>query len=356
MQFDEYGHSYPVIDVSSCVDCGQCNKVCPMLHKETIGRKDDKLTVYAAYNKDDSIRAKSTSGGVFSVLAEEILSSGGIVYAAKFDEYFHIVHDFIDKIDDIGNFRGSKYAQSNLEGIFHAIKSNIKEKKVLFVGTPCQVEGLKSYIGNENKNLYTCDFICMCISSPKMWESYLNEFHNHDKIKNITFKDKRNSWHNWQMLIKTDKKEILEDGMQNPYFRSYLLHFSNRPSCFSCPYRNIYRRSDFTVADCWGVDKVANDFDDDKGCTTIMLHSEKSMDLFEKIKSKLNYIDYNIENVVLYNPYICKPITKPKLYSYFNKIYSEKGFREASKTIDDRQNANVLARMLYKIKMYVRWI
>ena len=349
MQFDEFGHSYPHVNKEICVECGLCETVCPMLHKDEIGRKDGNVYTYAAYNKDLKVRKESTSGGIFTLLAEEILLNNGVVFAARFDEEFHVIHDHFDTIENIGKYRGSKYVQSSLNGIFKSVKEFLKVRKVLFVGTPCQVEGLKRYLRKDNPNLVTCDFICMCISSPRMWDDYLKEYHTDVKLESITFKDKRTSWHKWNMLIKDEEGEHLMKGNYNPFFYTYLNQYSSRPSCFKCPFRRTHRNSDFTIADCWGIDKVNPDFDDDKGCTTLIVQSLKGKRIFEQIKCKMNYIDYKIEDVRTYNPYIEKQLPCPVDYNLFNSIYIKSGFSNAYSAVKRQSSWNLMRiKMLFK--------
>ena len=352
MQFDAEGHSYPIVNASKCVDCGLCEKVCPMLHKEKVPLDTDleKLTVRAVYNKDEEVRKKSTSGGVFSLMAEYMITQGGVVYAARFDEKYHILHSSFDSLADVDVFRGSKYAQSDLGNTFRQIRQELKNKPVLFVGTPCQVAGLKSFLIKEYPNLYTCDFICMGISSPVIWEEYLKDYWDGHQIKEIFFKDKRNGWHQWQMNVKYDDKEYLVPGMADPFFNSYLTHLTYRPSCFECPFRTCRRVSDFTIADCWGIDKINPEFDDNKGCTTIILQSKKAEDVFSKLSSRLKIMEYDINNVMEYNPYIVSPIPQNERREKFYTCYKKKGFTEASIKFCRLKKDNLFQRIIYKIK------
>ncbi len=334
MQYDEYGHIYPVVDLKACTDCGLCEKVCPLLHIERIPKDEnlDSLEVKAVYNKDEETRKRSTSGGVFSILVEYVLSKGGIVCAARFDENFHIYHSFFDSIEQIDPYRGSKYAQSDLKDAFRQIKTYLRLRPVLFVGTPCQVAGLKSYLIRDYENLYTCDFICMCISSGKMWDEYITDYQKHHKVKRIFFKDKRNGWHktDWRMLIEDENGEHLIPGFKNPYFSSYLTHLTARPSCFLCAFRHCRHVSDLTIADCWGIETIRPDFDDNKGCTTLILQSDKGNTIWKFIEDKANYVDFGIQNVRQYNRHIEKQATKPEDYELFNNDYKQHGFLYAS--------------------------
>ena len=355
MQFDSLGHTYPVVDSLKCIDCGLCEKVCPMLHLEELPKDEklDELPVYAAYNKDNEARSRSTSGGLFTVLSKYIIESGGVVYAARFNDEFHIYHDSFDKMDEIDPFRGSKYAQSDLDGVFRRIKNELKNRKVLFVGTPCQVAGLKRFIRVNNPNLYTCDFICMCISSSKIWEEYLDEYWNTETIKRIIFKDKRDSWHHWNLLIEDDRGEHLTKGSNDPFFKNYLNHNSSRPSCFACPFRRVRRVSDFTIADAWGIDKVIPDFDDDKGCTTLILQSKKAVEAYNDFKKEIEVRKYSISDMVAYNPYFLKELTKSMEYMSFCDLYENNSLRAALDVDFSISTHCIIERIINKLK---RWI
>ena len=356
MQRDEHGHVYPHVDTSACINCGLCDKVCPFLHKDKFSNDTlSPITVHAVYNKDDEVRQRSTSGGVFTLLAKYVISNGGVVFAARFNENFSIIHDSFDNMGDIDAYRGSKYAQSNLGDTFIQIKRELKQRLVLFVGTPCQVAGLRSFLNRDCDNLLTCDFICMGISSQAMWKDYLKIYWSGHTINRIFFKDKRNGWHKWRMLINyDDSKEYLTPGLQDPFFFTYLKHFSYRPSCFECPFRHCHRVSDITIADCWGIDKIHPDFDDNKGCTAFITHSKKGEEILENIKRNLFQIDYDINDVIFYNPYIQKPISQPDLYEFFNDEYTKYGFEKAYQSVVG-ENRNRKCSFLTKlIKLFLK--
>ena len=344
MQFDDGGHIYPTVNLDLCSDCGLCEKVCPLLHEERIPKDEnlDALEVKAIYNKDEEVRQRSTSGGVFSLLAEYVIYKGGIVCAVRFDERFHIYHSFFESIDEMDSYRGSKYAQSDLRETFSQIKSYLKQRPVLFIGTPCQVAGLKSYLIKNYENLYTCDFICMSISSGKMWDEYISNYQQKHQVRRVFFKDKRIGWHkiDWRMLIEDERGEQLMSGADNPFFSSYLEHLSARPSCFSCVFRHCRHVSDITIADCWGIETVHPDFDDNKGCTTLILQSEKGKSIFESIKGKANYIDYDIQYVRQYNRHIENQAYKPKGYDQFQLEYKQHGFKYASNRAMKKSRGN----------------
>lgn len=353
MQHDEYGQIYPKVSLDLCTDCGLCEKVCPLLHQDRIPNDVDlqNLEVKAVYNKDENVRCKSTSGGTFSLLADNIIKKGGVVCAARFDENYHIHHAFFDSFDEIDPFRGSKYAQSDLSDVFRQIKNCLSSRPVLFVGTPCQVAGLKSYLIKDYANLYTCDFICMSISSGKMWDEYIKDYQKRHQIKRIFFKDKRIGWHktDWRMLIEDERGEYLCKGRDNLYFNTYLSHYSARPSCFSCVFRHCRRSSDFTIADCWGIDSVHPEFDDNKGCNSLILQSHKGKAIFEEIRENVMSLDYGIQNVCQYNRHILQQASVPKEYDQFLQDYRSHGFMYAANKVLQIQRSHGILGKLKKI-------
>lgn len=352
MQFDDCGHTYPVVGKDKCVDCGLCDLVCPLkkMDNENPDINLDSLKVLATYNKDNEVRKDSTSGGIFSVLSEYVISKGGIIYAARFDKEYHILHDSFDSLEEINDFRGSKYAQSELADTFKKIKESLKSKTVLFVGTPCQVAGLKSYLRKEYDNLITCDFICMGISSPRIWDEYIHSYWDVAKIKQIKFKDKREGWHNWKFLIEDEKGEHFAHGMDDPFFYSYLTHMSYRPSCLSCQFRHLRRVSDMTIADCWGIDSINPDFDDNKGCTTLIFQNDKAESIWNVIKEKMIYTDYPYSAVEKYNPYSVKAISKHPKQDEFYKLYKEEGIKVALDKYGHKPKTSIFRKIINKLK------
>lgn len=353
MRFDGEGHSYPQVEKSSCVDCGLCEKVCPVLHAEELlgGIPDEKPEAYAVYNRNEEVRRDSTSGGLFTAIADHVLAKGGIVFAARFDKDFHIMHEASASLDEIHSYRGSKYAQSDLGDTFNRIKSFLRNgRHVLFVGAPCQVAGLKAFLRKDYDRLFTCDFICMCISSPKIWEEYLSAYWDRPSIKRIVFKDKRTGWHNWRMLVEDDRGEHLVKGVDDPFFHSYLLHYTSRPSCYRCPFRRVRHLSDVTIADCWGIDKVNPAFDDNKGCTTLILQTQKGTELFGSIKDSLKVAPYGIENVLKYNRHIACDIFCPPERAKFYRLYQIQGIRQAMEWMMRQSKPSISYRIWKRIK------
>lgn len=314
---DKEGFLYPQVNTYDCIDCHLCEKVCPVLHS---GKPRKPLNVYAAKNKDEKIRLQSSSGGVFSSLAEAIINAGGVVFGAKFDEEWKVVHGYTETKDEIADFRGSKYVQSWMGDNFSKVKYFLDNgRKVLFSGTPCQVAGLKRFLRKPYENLLTVDFICHGVPSPKVWRMYLKELlENHSvssnpmskksvSIENISFRDKRLGWKKFScvfMLSISDengeKKTISLSEMfsENTYMKGFLENLYLRPACHHCPVKCLSSGSDITIADFWGMDKVLCDKDDDLGYSVMLLNNVNAS---FKLIAKLDITEIGYEDILRYN-------------------------------------------------------
>lgn len=318
------GFLYPEVDSSKCINCRLCEQVCPILSDSTI-RKED-LEIYACYNPVDEVRKQSTSGGLFFLMAKYIISQKGVVFGVAFNEQFDVKYIECETLEQVSKCRGSKYVQANPSGYFVRIKKLLLSgRKVFFTGTPCHVQGLIAYLRKPYSNLYTMDFVCMGIPSSELWNSYLDNYFDRNKIQSITFKSKNKGWHNWRFnLVEGDIEKIIHP-VDNPYFRLYLSHLSLRPSCRNCPAKGIERVSDVTVADCWGIDKVNPKFDDDKGCTLMICHSVKGKELYQNIEPLIVTTDYQREYVEKYNPYSVKSVNLTSEADKFLADYQKHG-------------------------------
>lgn len=335
MKSDSIGFLYPVIDEKLCNDCQLCNKICP-INKELSIRIPQHI--YALKNKDLNVRLQSSSGGVFSILAKETISRGGVVYGAIFDREWNVVHSRIDNLDDIVKFQGSKYVQSKLGETFKQIKIDLNSgKKVLFSGTPCQVAGLLSYLRKKYENLTTVDFVCHGVPNPKIWNDYLMEnvsavwqdakvpfssSQNHmSLIKDIRFRDKSKGWQKYRFVLSIAKASAEGDGSSvssclneycwdNEYMSLFLNDYILRPSCHECHFRNGKSGADYTIADYWGIERFYPDFFDDNGVSLFFDYRGTMPDVVkessEYIETKYEeacYGNYAITNSWPYNPY-----------------------------------------------------
>lgn len=307
MQLDSEGFEYPIIDQEVCVDCGLCQSVCPVLQYEN--RKDIRLKNsdvqigFSARNKNFSQRLVSSSGSIFPPIAEWILDNNGLVVGAAYDKDFNVVHKFVESKDELCALQGSKYLQCKADNeTFKYIRKELKNgRKVLYSGMACQVEGLKSFLRKEYDNLYTIDLICMGIPSYVVWQKYLSAFFGGEKIKSINFKEKSIGWDTFTFRVDTDKRIFKERGMHNLYLRSMFLSWNMRPSCFQCPFKKAKRISDFTLADAWGVFHNTPEINDNKGLSSVIVHSNKGFELWNILKDKIDSVQVSIDDIAAGN-------------------------------------------------------
>ena len=280
---DEEGFLYPKVDTAECIDCGLCEKVCPYLNNSD-ERKPQSVEV--AINPDLNIRLASSSGGVFSLLAEHIIKKGGVVFGARFDSHWMVVHDYTDNLGGLAAFRGSKYVQSEIGCSYKDAKRFLDEgRTVMFSGTPCQIGALKRYLRKEYNNLYTVDIVCHGVPSPKIWNDYLRYINpNNLEIQSINLRDKSRSWSKYSYKIETERTSLYDDFAANSeYLRMYINGFSLRPSCFNCPSKGGKSHSDITLADAWGIQDVYPEMNDEKGVSVVCLNTDAGVNLYNTV-------------------------------------------------------------------------
>lgn len=286
------GFLYPEVDKSICIDCGLCEKVCPILHQ---GEERKPLKVYAAKNYNEEIRKLSSSGGIFTLLAEKVIKEGGVVFGARFDENWEVKHDYTETIEGLSAFRGSKYVQSRMEDNYQKTEIFLKQgRNVLFSGTPCQILGLKRFLKTNYDRLLTLDIICHGVPSPLVWRKYLgNEciILNADKISGISFRDKIEGWKKYSfkldMITSNESKKVvkIEPFRRNLFMRGFLANLFLRPSCYACAFRVGKSLSDITIGDFWGIHRLYPKFDDDKGVSLVLCNTHVGEKFFNEINS-----------------------------------------------------------------------
>lgn len=350
---DNYGFLYPHINDKICVNCGICEKSCPVLNKS-----EQELPIntncYAAKTNEETLRAQSSSGGLFSVVAEKVLENNGIVYGAAFDESFVVKHIGISSINDLDSLRRSKYVQSDLNNSFSAIKEQLNSGKiVLFTGTPCQVEGLLSYLKKPCDNLITMDFVCHGVPAPNVWEYYKTYLQKQYKspITNINFRDKSSGWKNFSIRIDFENDSVYCNSFgKDPYMKAFLANMDLRECCYTCKFKSTKHKSDITVADYWGIDKIVPEIDDDKGSSLLLVNTEKGYSLLSNIKYNLTLTKTDVEKTLPYNPCIIKPALKHNFSQYFLSNYNKGDFEKLVNNCLNPSYIIRLKRKLYKIK------
>lgn len=297
MKEDFEGFKYPIVDKERCIDCGLCDKVCPFISKAN--KKTTIREAYVVQNKNEEVLMTSTSGGFVSAVGEYIVDNKGYMCGAAFNENFEIVHKLTNDKKELKEFRGSKYAQSELEGIFIETKEKLDNKFLVgFCGTPCQIMGLKKYLGKNYENLITIDFVCRSVVSPKFWKKYktLLEEKYDSNIRNVNFRHKTYGYHSGSMLVEFENGKIYSGSNRiDLYNKAFHSDKCSRYSCYNCPAKGIDRLSDFTVFDSWEPTKLNKDIsDNDKGFTNLIIHTKKGKDLFEK-NLKKDFYSYRID-------------------------------------------------------------
>ncbi len=296
MKPDKEGFLYPVVDEKQCVDCGKCGKVCPVLTRKPA---DNQPKAYLVRNKNSDLRQSSTSGGFFAAAAEYVLDEGGCVYGVGFDEDFKVRHDMIESVSDIKKFNRSKYVQSEIGLTYRKVKEMLGSgRMVLFSGTPCQVEGLLSYLGRDYDNLYTMDIICKGVPSPKFWKKYLSWHRKKSgrEIREVRFREKTYGYGSTTMrVIYDDGSEYDEPFDVDPMLQFYSKEMISRPSCYNCKVKGKHRNSSFTAGDYWYVSGAAPSMDDGIGVSQVLVNDEHAAAAFEKMRKYLDVAELDFD-------------------------------------------------------------
>lgn len=347
MNDDKEGFLYPEVEESSCVNCGLCEKVCPFVNQTDEARP---LEVYAVKHPDDAVRMNSSSGGVFTLLAEQVIDEGGVVFGARFNDEWDVIHDYAETKDGLMSFRGSKYVQSNVADSYKQVEAFLKaDRKVMFVGTPCQVAGLKKYLRLEYEKLLTVDFICHGVPSPKVWKRYLQEkvaFKGIDDpiVTAISFRNKSTGWKKYSLSLNVSdgKNHHVYSSVftDNEYMRAFLSDLSIRPSCYNCPAKSGKSGSDVTIGDFWGIEKILPELDDDKGLSIVLLNNNYREYVTEQL-SGVRKVDFqeSIQGNKSYGFSVKRPINRDYFFHCIQKGY------KVSDAVSACESMNVISRM-----------
>ena len=289
MREDREGFLQPHIDTKTCIGCHKCEKTCPIITPIKIPT-DFETQTYAAINKDEAVRMRSSSGGIFYALAKWTIEQGGVVFGARFDENWEVMHEFTETLEGIEPLLRSKYLQSRIGETYQQAKKFLKEgRTVLFVGTPCQIGGLRKFLGRDYENLIMVDFICHGVPSSRVWQKFLKEKTKGDTLTYINFRDKRDGWNVFRIII-TTTTTTREPHDVNLYLRGFMSDLYLRKSCYQCPFRSFHGLSDLTMGDFWGIENILPKMSDNKGTSVVLAHSSKgdellnSMQIIEKCK------------------------------------------------------------------------
>lgn len=332
MQPDEEGFLYPAVDGSLCVSCDLCEKRCPAGKPAAQNRP----ATYGAQHKDERVRRASSSGGVFTALAEDMLRAGGVVFGAAFDEQLRVEHIGAFDPEELGAMRGSKYVQSDAaDAIAHAASLLSRGIPVLFSGTPCQIAGLKARVGDRFGDLLlTVDFVCHGVPSPGVFASYLRELERSHgrRVTAYTFRDKRNGWRDFSAVATfEDGTEHAGSQVSEPYLYGFLQNLYLRPSCMQCDaYRLEHHPADVTLADLWGAPAVCPQRDDDSGLSLLFANTQRGRKALERCGAQVTRFPVSLTKELLReNPSIVSQAKAHAGRAAFFRRYAKRGFESA---------------------------
>ena len=331
MRPDEKGFLYPRIDPALCVNCGLCGRVCPMKQEPFPEKVASEPEFYAVKHRSDEIRMKSSSGGMFTAVSDWILEQGGTVYGAAFDDDFKVCHRRATTKAERDAFRGSKYVQSDLNGVFSQVKNDLAcGRAVLFSGTPCQAAGLSLFLARtkaDTGRLYLCDLVCHGTPSPQIFSDYLTEAKRkyNSEIQLLTFRYKPAGWRTQAVRIDFCSRKFYQSSVADDiYYSLFLPNIILRPSCYHCPFASLRRPSDLTIGDFWGIEKSMPEFEDEKGVSLVLVHTQKGKRLFQSVEGKLEARPLRPEQGMQWN--LRKPsVPSPKTDAFWAD-YRKHGF------------------------------
>lgn len=319
---DEEGFFYPELDDTTCINCGLCLSVCPLKSYFNYKGIQESNAVFGATNKNENVLENSSSGGLFYALATYVLEQNGIVFGAKFDSNFNVVHSYCSDKISLKDFQGSKYVQSYIGNSYTECKNFLEAgKTVLFTGTPCQIAGLNSFLGKKYEKLITADIICHGVPSPKLWENYLQyrkeQFQS--EINNVNFRNKKYGWEEYSLSLKftnSKESEYCSANDIDSYMNLFLDETCSRESCYHCFFKGNKHCADFSLGDFWGAREIVPELYNKKGVSLLFCHSEKAKSIFNQIvDSNLRIKQLSEDDIVkacTINSCYAKSVVRPK--------------------------------------------
>lgn len=345
MVSDTLGFKYPKVNLEKCINCNLCIKICPFHLNYEISLNFESPISYGGRSKNLEDVEHSQSGAAFVLLSDWILENHGIVYGAGYGEHFQVIHKRAINAEERDEFRGSKYVQSNLGNIYQCVKQDLKNKKiVMFSGTPCQTAGLLAYLGSSyRENLYIMDIVCHGVPGPTVWNDYLYYLEKKEKseIINVNFRDK--SIEGWHSHIESFKFKDGHKVVRKKYTDIFYSNIAMRYSCANCPFSNLHRPSDITVADLWGVERTdaATIAADNKGCSLFLINTLKGLHWFDCIKDKLDFVTIDISECM--QPNLQQPSSLHRFRDEYERDYGKYGFLYTEKKYFEK---NLIHRIL----------
>lgn len=328
---DAEGFMQPVVDADKCIDCGKCLKVCP-IHNVRVFDQEQKG--YAARTSSREDIKTCSSGGLFYAFAKNIIENGGVVCGCAVGEDLMPVHRCATTLDEVQSMRGSKYVQSNMDGIFAQVKTYLQEgREVLFTGVPCQVAGLRNFLMKDYANLFCVDIICHGVPSRKLYAEYLKWFgqKHGGVVMNYEFRSKRK--HQWSLTLHADVKkangkmvQVEQMASLDPFYHNFLASTTYRESCYTCSYSQSKRPGDITLGDFWGVEQTHPELFDIEGVSCVLVNSSKGVLLWERMKRYLKSQEVKTADIINYNGNLRAASHRPEVRDRIYAIVGEKGF------------------------------
>lgn len=348
---NEEGFPFARVDVSKCINCGLCNKVCP-IENQPKGNSINK--VFAAKSKDFQERMRSSSGGIFGLIAVEYIRKGGVVVACRLDDDMKAMHAFAEDEEGIQAMMSSKYVQSDTRGIYSKVRDLLKTgREVLFVGTPCQVAALKLFLMRPYENLTMIDILCHGVPSPLVFKEYKDRLEDRygAKMQSLSFRGKQKGWKRLHIdaRFKNGKRHHMYAGYDS-FMQLFLSDSLQRSSCFNCPYNQLDRPGDITLGDFWGIGKSNYAFDDDKGVSLIITNNEKGKKLWQLISDKVDWFESDINSAIAGNAVLVRHLPSSHKRDEFYKEFVDKGYDDAIRV--SAPEASKIYQLTYN---FLRW-
>lgn len=353
MKPDEEGFLYPVFDVVKCVQCGRCEAVCPVRNGVQKGKKP---LAFACVSQDGALREKSSSGGLFSHLARHTLQQGGVVFGVALDENHMPGHRPAETEADAECFRGSKYVQSSVGESFKEVRSLLDGgRRVLFTGTPCQVAGLRTFLGKRYDGLICADIICHGVPSPKVWQCYVESLAKEKTIRAIRFRDKSSGWRTQALRIQyADGTSTVRPSSGDPFLTGFLKDLYLRPSCHRCSFKSAERASDITMADLWGAEKIRPQMDDNRGVSLALIHTDAGFRLLESVRGLMNVEPVSLGDALAYNSSAILPASEhPRRSGFFHEF--RKGECDFHELVFRCCRENLMQKVLRKVRQRIKY-
>ena len=332
MKVNEEGFWYPSVDEEACIHCGRCIHVCQIDNKKP-QKVDMNTEAYACMNLDTGKRLASSSGGIFIELAQYVIDHGGIVFGAAFDDDLKLRHTFASTMEECRAFMGSKYLQSRIGRSYSDAKRFLDQKRmVLFTGTPCQIHGLKLFLGREYENLITADLACHGVPSPAVFDKYISDLEKQHKgkVTSFYFRSKKKGWNNFCTEVQFDTHEqMVQSHNECPFDKGFLTNLYLRPSCYVCKNKGDNRYSDLVMGDYWGIEKFHKEMSDNRGTSILIVRTEKGKCVFDAIKGNFKCLNGDDSYGDTENSAIKKPVPmNPHRDDFFADFKSNKSSKK----------------------------